>query len=348
MQRSELVKALELVQPALAKKDYIPVFTHYVFDGERVTGYNDQIAISVDCTLELEGCLPGHLLSLLKSTPENEVELSYDPDGNYVFTCGSSKFTLPCLPLEDAVYKRPKSGKKKLELEQNWLKGLGLCLISVDPSNFSPERYCVNYFVASGQLYGTDGVTISHFDLETTSELEEICYLPEDFCKAVLSIARAFEKEGLILYLTRDGVVADFGEAHVFCKYVGADKPLDFNAAIERALGGQESLESLPLTEEILAAFNRAQLLLSAETGLSQGTIIKVAGAELYLKSVNNLGKVEDRITTDGDYNETNVKVSPKLLNRSAQVCSHICFAENCVVMHNNDNFHYYIATMAL
>ena len=46
IKKLELINILQRVKPGLAKRDVIEQFTHFIFTGESVITYNDEICIS--------------------------------------------------------------------------------------------------------------------------------------------------------------------------------------------------------------------------------------------------------------------------------------------------------------
>ena len=60
--RAKFLAALNLARAALASQPYIPAFTHFRFDEDGVTAYNDIVGILVNFDTGLDCCLPGDLL----------------------------------------------------------------------------------------------------------------------------------------------------------------------------------------------------------------------------------------------------------------------------------------------
>ena len=76
VEREKLLRCLEAVSPGLSAKEIIEQSCHFVFRGGRVITFNDEVACSLECSLELEGAVVAEpLLNLLRKLPEDNVDL---------------------------------------------------------------------------------------------------------------------------------------------------------------------------------------------------------------------------------------------------------------------------------
>ena len=81
MNRAELVKTLELVKPALATNNMVPIFQCFVFGMGMVEAYDDTIGIRGPCDIESEFAIHGNTLLGLLSNGKTE-EASIEINGN--------------------------------------------------------------------------------------------------------------------------------------------------------------------------------------------------------------------------------------------------------------------------
>ena len=58
IEREELLKVLSAIRPGLAKKDIVEQATHFIFTGQEVLTYNDQICISYPFETDFECSVP--------------------------------------------------------------------------------------------------------------------------------------------------------------------------------------------------------------------------------------------------------------------------------------------------
>jgi DNA polymerase III sliding clamp (beta) subunit (PCNA family) len=139
MLRKDLVNALEIVRPGLARNDLIPVMTHFWFTGQTLMTFNDQIAISVLCKTELTGAVPKPLLEFLRASRAKEVEF-VTGENEIQVRAGRSKFKLGLLPKSDFVFEMPEKGNAPLlpVTFAEFRKAIEHCMMSVtiDTSEF--------------------------------------------------------------------------------------------------------------------------------------------------------------------------------------------------------------------
>src|SRR5215469_9417371 len=115
MKRSDLVAKLELLAPAVANDNLIPVYENYCFDGEEVFAYNDSLGIVTACQQKEAFALNGKtLLGLLSNSHSEEVEFLIEGDHELTVKTGRSRFKLPYM-VEDEFLFKPPSGKWDLE-----------------------------------------------------------------------------------------------------------------------------------------------------------------------------------------------------------------------------------------
>ena len=88
MEKSYLLDALNKTAPALALRDHIPIFTHFCFDGENVTTYNDVIGIQTPCKTDVVGAVPGKVFQkMVECGSSGVVDLVKDGDDAFFLVC---------------------------------------------------------------------------------------------------------------------------------------------------------------------------------------------------------------------------------------------------------------------
>ena len=82
MKRRQLADILRRVEPALSKKDYIPIFTCFCFDGETVTAHDGTLTMQAPCPWDVKGGVDGGVLNFLRhrQTEQDVIAIS-DGDG---------------------------------------------------------------------------------------------------------------------------------------------------------------------------------------------------------------------------------------------------------------------------
>jgi len=107
MNRSYLVQTLEMIKPALATNNVVPIFQCYVFGQGTVEAYDDQLAIVGPCDIEQEFAIHGNtLLGLLSNSKAEEISFDFKGD-TAILTMGKSISKLPYQPKENFLFEAP-------------------------------------------------------------------------------------------------------------------------------------------------------------------------------------------------------------------------------------------------
>jgi len=77
--KSDLLTALESVQPGLTMRDVVEQSSCFVFRDEEVMTFNDEVACRRKSPLKIEGAVPaGPLLAILRKLPEEELDITLE------------------------------------------------------------------------------------------------------------------------------------------------------------------------------------------------------------------------------------------------------------------------------
>lgn len=206
--KTELLKALEIVKPALANKEMIEQSTSFAFMNGRIVTYNDEISISHPIEgLKIEGAIQAEeLYQLLKKIKKEEIEIQLK-ENEIVLQAGRIKAGLTLqqeikLPLEEIE----EQGKWKT-LPENFITALQFALPSCSRDMSRPVLTCV-HVSKGGFVEGSDGYCVSRhqlgkegsidtFLLPATSAAELIKLEPMEFTKG----------EGWVHFRTEEGTV---------------------------------------------------------------------------------------------------------------------------------------------
>ncbi len=342
--REALIKITNLVRPALSTQNYIPALMTIRFDGETATAYNDISAISVKADVEVEECLPGELLiKALGSFSADKIMFQEGPDASIVVSSGRSKIKIPTQEIKNFPFEWPAVGKKDhgIELDDAVLKGIGMCLLSVGTDPTHPAQMGVTLDLdtkGNAVLFSTDNFTISRYQTKAKCELpgDAPVILPRFFCEQLITLAKAFPKEAVTLYLISGALMVTFGnEAKLFTKTPVDLEPLDFPKIIDKhckLAGLKGQLGKIP--DNFDSALSRALLVLSSET--DKVTKVTLVEDEARMESTSSMGEAIDSITLDSgtdDEPTEPVHIDPSLVARAAKVCTMIGFTKKVLIM---------------
>ena len=162
--RAELIKALNLVKPALAGSGAMSeIYTHFAFDGSNVMAYNDYafiktpVNVPVQCTVIAEP-----FFNLMNSINGEVVDLTMDGNELSVKTKSiKSKFRTLEIREFSEPSKFPQKGKR---LPANFFVALDYCLTTVAKSRTDPLIHTIA--VVNDDMISTDTVRASFFPLQ--------------------------------------------------------------------------------------------------------------------------------------------------------------------------------------
>lgn len=345
MKRNDLLAKLQLVAPALAPNDIVPILTHIWFTGSRIMAYNDKIGISAPFKSEFKGAIPGALLiNMLKTSAVEEVDLSEDRDALRV-KAGGAKLDLAMLPPESFAFKMPAVDKNNsIPLSDKFLAAIQTCMRSVGADTSDPDQLGVTIIPEEKKgvsLFASDIGTLSHVYLTQELNMDKRVILPALFCEQLLALTKE-EKAALEIYPEQNYALAIIGGVSLWGRLVASDNPRDFFRVMDEHIpaGAKKKMVEVPAKlEQIL---ERAVLLTETE---KSATIVTVKGKTMEFFSRSNLHghELRDVMTVDG-HPEVRVVIDAKHLRSGYGNFGKMLITERCAIM-SEDNSYYLVAS---
>lgn len=341
MSREGLIKILNLAKPALSTQAFVPILTHFCFDGTRVIAHNDVLAIGVRYGVGLEFCAPGELLQkMLSSLVQDKVEMAIIDTSTLVLSGGRSRLKLPTLPVADFTFDFPTStAKEEIILTPDFISGVEKCLVSVGSDPTHPAQMGVTVASEKGHLvlYSTDNFTISRYKTDVQEELPEggEIILPTTFCEQLVGLSKAFPHcyAGLRSYagalVVTWGTGADGVEAELFTKIVVDLEPMDFQKILKRYKVENSTYVDIP--EEFDLALQRALLVLEGAT--DKVTSVTASPKRLTLHSESSVGDSRDVLPFGDEETDVSFYIDPEMVLRGSKVSAQICVREDVLLL---------------
>lgn len=212
IKREELLKALALLKPGIAKNDLIESSNQFCFMGNSIRSYNDEMQISIDFDTKINGALPViELYKLLEKIPDEEIVIN--KEDNQVIIKGKKKKAKLVLSEISEVLESALIDKKKLKawknLPDDFVNGVKFCLFSISNDASEPILTCIS--IKDTNILSSDNnrVTKKSINGNISSELlipgriakELIKYNPIKYCRTKSWIH--FTNENNILFSCR-------------------------------------------------------------------------------------------------------------------------------------------------
>lgn len=342
--RSDLLDAISLVKPALAVVDFIPVMTHFWFDKQTVTAYNDALAIQVSFDSPWHCAVPGDMLpKILSSMNGDDVELTQK--NLLVKIAGDgSEIELPVIDQSKFLWKLPEEAKGSVvfKVTQEFLSVLQKCVAGVSKDATRQASLGVTLDVIDGEalLYSTDNVTISHgwVKVADVAELKNPIIIPAPFCESLIALAKSIGDDEIALEITDSYVLADVsGGAFLHSKLIAA-QPYDFEKVIEGSFDVKRLSKAMDFPTQLLVALKRVSTVLSREK--EKEVVITLEDNYLDMKGSSAFGKIDEQIPMMGSGGGAKFKANPDLLSRGAELGTKILFEEKVIVFIGQNFYH--------
>lgn len=338
MNRKELIDILELVKPALADDNIVPVFTNFCFDDGVVYGYRDSLAILAPVDVEGRFAVNGKVFfELVKQAQAKELEFTLNKN-ELLFNAGKSKMKMPYLEGDEFMFEEPEveDWKVMFDLDHTFIEGLDLCLVTTANDSTMPGFMGVT--LRDGDrvaLYSCDSDSMSRYYLNPSKGNGEQYTMPNEFCEALIRIA---EKTGFVsgqFYINDEWAMADFGNNfRVWGRIIHTEEVFDFEENLSAKLKRMPTFVNIP--DSLLPALNRARVVADIE---SKGTTLRANGNKVILETHTHFGDVKDTVTLDEEHKSVVAYVSAKLISRVVAISSEFAMTDAFTIYRDSDDF---------
>lgn len=330
MNRSELVKTLELIKPALSADNMVPVFQCFAFSKGTVLAYNDNLGIVGPCEFEGGCAIHGNtLLGLLSNSKAEELEIELKGSTATV-TCGKTISKLPYHTDEDTIFETPADAWDfQIPFNSSMFEAFQICLETV--SSDQTQAALLGITVEGNQLYSCNSDALTRIQMKKGSGKNRIL-MPTAFCSAVLKLWSSLDMVRGTLKFNDEWIFADFDIWSVYGRVLKIDDPINFDALIKKTVKTEPAFFDLP--KGFTEALSRARVFADPE---SAKTSISLSKGKLQLFTETPMGDVRDDLILKG-HPDINASVNASHIQGAVNHCDKIAFLENCTVLKKNDD----------
>lgn len=326
MNRGYLVQTLELIKPALATNNTIPIFQCFCFDENGVYGSDDVIAIMGPSEVDVGGPIALHgstILGLLSNSSSEEV--TFTQKGQEVtVTLGKSVSKLPFMPRENFIFEKP--GTKwefRFLFTESVYEGINLCLNTVSKDTTQPALNGVT--IQGDNLFSCDGDVLTRVKL-VNSVGDKRTLMSTPFCEAVCRIWKSLEMTTGSLFFSKDWAYAQLGDWSVYGRVLEIPNPIDFENEIKKTINVTPDWQPIP--KGLAEALSRARVLADPE---SQKTKINIGKGGLKMSTETHMGEVKDTLPFKG--RDVDLNINAAHVYRALEHGEQISFLENCTLL---------------
>lgn len=343
LDRKDFLGALKQVDSARSSQDFIPILTHFCFDGKNLTAFNDKIAIQTKFATEFKGGLPGTVSKLVGSYSTESIELNpiQGKDSELEFKSGKNKLKLPLLPTSQFLYTPPNlENSHQIKITPQFKGAVESCMVSVGTDPTHPEQLgCFLEYGKKVTVYSTDNQSISRATTDCTCEDEGNVLLPTEFCQELISLMGSFKGSEFSLYIGEGFVVVEGGGVHISSKVLdrAGTRILDFDRIVDSIMKKLDAPQPIP--DDMLPITERSLILL--ERSIDKCCTVDIKGNSIQFTTETPDGESRDWSELATEVGKDMVfKVDPRLLKRALEKCTEISFHIRTVVMQDANFLH--------
>jgi len=329
----ELVEALEIVKPGLARKEVIEQTTSFAFLNGKIVTYNDEFSISHPLDgVEFEGAiLAENLYQLLKKMKMEEIEVDVD-NSNIVFQAGRIKAGLVMqseikLPLEEI--EKPKDW---VSLPKDFSKFIALSVTSCSKDMSKPVLTAI-HVNKEGYMEASDSYRITRCQFDGELQDIETFLLPATSAVEVMKInpTEISQSESWVHFRNEIGTIFS-------CRILEGDYP---NASRVLNTSGRKIVFPKRLRESM----ERANIFAKRDHILEESVRMEFKKKSLIVSADSPNGWYEERLNIRYDGDEFTIIISPFLLKGILEEINE-CEVSDRFIKFEGENWIYVAALM--
>ena len=339
MNRAELVNTLDLLRPALASDNTVPIFQCFVFAGDKIYAYNDSLGIVGPSGKGFPTQAAFHgatFYGLLSSSSAEDVSFKLDGD-QAVFTLGKTVSKLPFHDQSQFIFEVPEdSWEFELNCNAGFVEALGICLDTV--SKDSTQAALNGVTIAGNHMFSCDGDALTQIGITDIGKNRAM--LQTEFCNTVLNLCNVFDFDHGVISISSDWMRFQCEDWSVYGRVLQIADPIDFAGEVKKTLKGKK-VEYKSLPDGFKGTLVRARVLADPE---SKKTRLTVKNNILEVFTETHMGEVKDEMPFT--HADVVADVNAAYLQRALKYCDQVAIFDNCVLFRRDPKLVQLISNM--
>lgn len=327
VKRGTLLETLEKVRPGLAgKTEVIEQSQSFVFLGDRVVSYNDEIAVSAPLTSGIEGAVKGdELVKLLSKAKDEVLELEAGTGELLVkgknLRAGIAMEAEISLPLEEI-----KPPEDFTPVPECFTEALRFCMFSASTDRSKPKLNCLR--VKGRHVLSCDNYRLTRYDMgdKATKAFPDEVLIPVASVRELIGYKPEGYgiSKGWIHFQTEGGVVFS-------CRVFEEDYP-----AVEQLLEVDgDSVEFPPNMKDMLT---RAEIFAQGEASAESYIEVSIDGDKMLLTGRGDYGWLKEKARVKHGDGKAKFTIHPQFLSDVLDLLRTVEIGGNRMKM-EGDNF---------
>lgn len=333
--RQKLVSILSAIKPGLAKKQIVEEAAHFIFTGEDVLTYNDNICIIHPFQTDFKCSIAANeFYKIMANIETNEVELFLE-DNKLKIYADKTKANLATSDGEKILsminnFKLNQVMKNLIPLPEDFLKGAELCKFSASKNASNPILTCIS--IDKDSMTSSDDLRISQYKMKKSINCSIL--IP---AKSVMELIKFpvidyYISTGWIFFATKEDIL--FCSRLVTGKYYDCSEFFSFERGIE-----------IDLPKEISKMIEISSILTEGEYDTDKFVDFEISNGKIKCKGENSVGWIENEIET---VSKSTIKfsINPLFLIKILEYSSKMIYKDNRVLF-SFDNFQHLMTLKA-
>ena len=316
--RKELLQILASIRPGLAKREIVEQASHFIFTGNHVTTFNDQICITSPYKTTEKFSVKGEeFYKILSGANSDTVKIEIDENhvkiGSKKMKAGLSVLTDDKEKIEHLIADMKKQIKEWKELPVDFLTGVFTCMFSASRDLSTGVLACVS--IKENMIYSTDRYRASRYEMSESME-DSFFILAKDVAEILkFEVVEYFATDNWIHFRTKDKVTFS-------CRVLVGEYPeLDRFFEIEGL--------SVTLPKELSTIVSDVSVLAEGDSEFTRSVAITIKDNEIFCKAKREGNWIEKSIDCDYDDEPINFGINPDFLNQILKKTTDLTIQKN-------------------
>lgn len=288
--RNELLQKLDIAKPGLAKKEIVEEAIRFIFTGESITTFNDEICVIAPYPTDFQCSVNGEeFYKILVGIKEDEIDISLEEDQMKI----KSKKTRAGLSTIVGEKERVGSLVEKLQnsttgkgfwrrLPKDFIEGVSLCMFNASKDMTTGVRCCVA--INEDKVYSSDSVRISRFNMDGT--VKEMLIPARNAVELVKYPIKKYGKsDGWLHFLTDEDVMFN-------CRMMVGEYPYTINRFFEK----NATHGPFTMPEELGEIMKSAVIMATGDEVVAKMVEMKIEKGKVICRSEKERGWMEKEV----------------------------------------------------
>lgn len=330
--RQKLIDILSKIKPGLAKKQIIEESTHFIFTGEDVLTYNDNICIIHPFKTDFKcSVIANEFYKIITNIEIDEIELYLEENklkiyadktkANLITSDGGKIFSMI------NNFKLNEIMENLIPLQEDFLKGVELCMFSTSKNSSNAILTCIS--INKDIITSSDDLRISQYKMKNSMNCSILIPAKSIMELIKFPVIDYYISDGWIFFSTKEDIL--------FCSRLVSGEYYDCSKFFENIDGVE-----IDLPKEISKMIEISSIITEGEYDADKLINLEIKDGKIKCKGESSIGWIENEIEINS---KSTIKflINPIFLIKILEYSSKMIYKDNRILF-NFDNFKHLMA----